>query len=198
MIRKFREKKVKDLMSNDSSFDRKNKLNRSTKRVQKKILDSIENEGVTIEFLDGLKLPVFKYKTQVTIHGMFPKLEENYSFGYKSLVQNKNKSIGVRWSAIDEGKRQRIARAFKDTNIRYQRSSTKNLFYVIEDFTEENFEEKLKEMKELYKKFDNKLFYGKKSMYIMKSFFGTHIYIDVDIKGIYEHNVQKLIDKVLS
>jgi hypothetical protein len=73
--------------------------------------DTIEN-GVTLEALEALNVPVLRYATQVTIHGKLPEFSE-YARpgGYKSIVRNGNGSIGVRYCAIDAEKKALMVRA---------------------------------------------------------------------------------------
>lgn len=73
--------------------------------------------GVTIERLEGLLVPVYSYATQITIHGLFPDTIPYGVGGYKNLVRNGNGSLGVRWSAVDMGKK----RLLEDVS-RYARS----------------------------------------------------------------------------
>jgi hypothetical protein len=88
-------KDKKELFSKDSGFDTPKKINRSAEIVPKEILEEIEN-GITYETLNSINLPVFKYKTQITIHGLFDQLTKNYIGSYKSIFQNANKSIGIK------------------------------------------------------------------------------------------------------
>jgi hypothetical protein len=97
-------KDKKKIFSSDSGFDTPKKINRSEKIVDKEILDDIEN-GITLETLNELDLPIFKYTTQITIHGLFDKLTQQRIGGYKWIFQNKNKSIGIKWNAIDYEKK---------------------------------------------------------------------------------------------
>ena len=94
--------------------DTRHKINLTDKRVPEAILREIEN-GCTIETLERIAadFPICKYRTQITIHGVFPSLKTNYIGSYKNLVQNKNKSIGVKWTAIDHMKRAEIFRLAK-------------------------------------------------------------------------------------
>jgi hypothetical protein len=102
---------IEQIFIKESNFDSKSILNKLDKNIDKSILEQIES-GVTLEFLNQLSnkgIPVLKYKTQITIHGLFPELTNNYFLGYKNIFQNKNKSIGVKYNAIDENKRGLIA-----------------------------------------------------------------------------------------
>lgn len=69
--------------------------------------DQIE-AGISIEALESINVPVFAYGTQVTIHGKLPDLGNERVCGYKSLFQNGNGSIGVKYLAIDGAKKQTI------------------------------------------------------------------------------------------
>ena len=82
-----------DLFSEDSEFDKKNILNRAPNSiVSPKVLEEIEN-GITIEQLNKLNLPVFRHLTQITIHGKLNELQNQRIGGYKDLFQNKTQSI---------------------------------------------------------------------------------------------------------
>lgn len=75
-------------------------------------LDEIQR-GVTIERLESLNVPVYQYATQITIHGRFHHIDTEYLRvnGYKSVIANQNKSIGVRYIAIDAEKKSIIQKA---------------------------------------------------------------------------------------
>ena len=70
-------------------YDSKNITNKGTNNTKKDALNEIETKGVTLEFLNELKAPVFKYRTQITIHGLFPELTNNYLGGYKTCFKIK-------------------------------------------------------------------------------------------------------------
>lgn len=65
----------------------------------------IENllDGITVENLDTINVPVLRYGTQITIHGVFPDKSKDYLS--KGLIFNGNKSLGVRYSSIDLNKK---------------------------------------------------------------------------------------------
>ena len=92
--------------------DTKHRANLVDKKVSEDILRKIE-DGCSIETLEELlagQFPICKYKTQITIHGLFPHLATERVGRYKNLVRNKNQSVGVRWTAIDHKKRADIFR----------------------------------------------------------------------------------------
>ena len=65
----------------------------------------IENEGVTLERLESIGVPVFRYSTQITIHGTLPDYTGGAVLGYKSITPNGNGTLGVKFCAIDAGKK---------------------------------------------------------------------------------------------
>ena len=73
-------------------------------------LEEIEKQGVTIERLLGLEVPVFTYGGQVTIHGKFNDDigKDLRVAGYKSVFKNGNGSLGVRYVAVDGEKKRKL------------------------------------------------------------------------------------------
>lgn len=72
--------------------------------------DELE-KGVSLERLESLNVPVLRYTGQVTIHGKLPSFNPGARpGGYKAIFQNGNGSIGVRYAAIDAGKKEILAR----------------------------------------------------------------------------------------
>lgn len=180
------------LFSKDSGFDTPKKLNRSDEIVPRKILDEIE-KGITLERLDSLNLPIFKYKTQITIHGMFDKLTTQRIGGYKLLFQNKNKSIGVKWNAIDFEKKREIYSVMK--HFGYSITYNSNEFYATKNakYDKENY----KKLKKEYDKIDDSLFIGSKNIFVGEiAFLGKYLILQVNINAIPAENVWKLITNV--
>lgn len=103
--------KPETLFSKDVLFDTPKKLNRSEEKVSMDIIDEIEKGGVSVERLESLGLPVYKYKTQITIHGDFEGITKSRVGvgGYKNLLLNQNNSLGVKYNAIDANKKKIIA-----------------------------------------------------------------------------------------
>lgn len=63
-------------------------------------------KGVTIEALESLNVPVYRYGTQVTIHGILPDIAAGaMPAGYKSVLKNGNGTVGVRYVGIDGTKK---------------------------------------------------------------------------------------------
>lgn len=185
---------VEELLSSTSTTDKKNKLNRFNKHINKDVLDQIER-GITSEELDEMVhkgVPIFKYQTQITIHGLFPLLENNYVYGYKNIFQNKNKSIGVKYNAIDEEKRQRIAKRLKPLGILYNRNSTSTMFQKIMDLTEES----LKHIKEVFENVDTRLFIGTKRAWVGDVWGRKFVVLDIVINGIYENDIEVFLQSI--
>lgn len=69
-------------------------------------------QGVTLEQLQALPVPVLAYQTQITIHGQFPEVSPLCN-GYKLLTRNANGTLGVRYAGIDAGKKKILVRAMR-------------------------------------------------------------------------------------
>lgn len=96
---------------NSERIDTRKQLNRSTILIPEEVLKSLDS-GLSSEQLEQLNVPVFKYKTQITVHGHFTPPTgttiKEYVNGYKSLILNDNGSLGVKYKAIDAGKKELI------------------------------------------------------------------------------------------
>lgn len=184
-----------------SNYDSKNITNKGTQVIPQTALDKIETEGATLEFLQELKAPIFKYKTQITIHGLFPELKNNYLGGYKSIFQNKNLSIGVKWNAVDYSKKKEIygtiTRYCKGWNT--QRNSTDFYIYKTSKYftNKEEYKLLLETTKADLKHIDNKLFFGNCGVYLSQSLYGGYFLVTyVNIGGILQDNVTKCIENI--
>ena len=65
------------LFEKNGITDNKHILNTSEITVDESVLNEIEKGGVTLERLNELNksgLDIYKYQTQITIHGLFPEL----------------------------------------------------------------------------------------------------------------------------
>ena len=71
----------------------------------------IEN-GVSLERLDQIGVPVYRYATQLTIHGKLPDFDvDARPAGFKSVFRNSNGTVGVRYVAIDAKKKELLVEA---------------------------------------------------------------------------------------
>ena len=193
-------KKTEKLFSRASQFDAKNITNKSNVILDKSIFDTIEN-GISIETLDKLQnehnLKVFKYRTQITIHGLFPDTTGFYVGGYSSIFQNKNKSIGVKWRAIDSEKRDFLQAKLGFVGFSRIGDSQKDFFAIQKSVNESNFKQIRDELKKIYDKIDESLFYGSKDLYLATSQYGTkYVCLDLNINAIYTEKMQLLLDSL--
>ena len=189
-------KTIETIFTNETKFDHKNILNRLNKPIDQNILNQIES-GITIEQIDILtsqNIPIFKYKTQITIHGIFSELQNNYSFGYKNIFQNKNKSIGIKYNAIDEEKRQRIAKRLQILGFHYHRNSQETCFDKMDHIILENFDSLKTSYLELKNKIDTTLFFGYCNIFIGESFGCKYLCFVLFINAIYENNIELLLN----
>ena len=113
------------------NFATPKKLNRSNKQLSPNEVEAIEAGDLTSNFITELskKLPVFTYKTCVTIHGNLPDIQRQYVGGYKNLIQNKNGSLEVRYSAIDNKLKKQIARYIAPYGWNKKEDSTRGIYF---------------------------------------------------------------------
>lgn len=184
-----------------SNFDSKNITNKGTQVIPQTALDKIEREGATLEFLQELKAPVFKYRTQITIHGIFAELKNNYLGGYKSIFQNKNLSIGVKWNAVDYSKKKVIYETIKRYCKNWTISKNSNEYFIYKTsktfYNKEEYKTLLESTKADLQHIDNKLFFGNCGVYLSKHLYGGYFLVTyVNIGGILQDNVNKCIENI--
>ncbi len=199
-----------------TNYDKKHKMNLAPdKKIPESIVEGLRKEGLTIEKIDALAKdghPVCKYKTQVTIHGICPPLKSNRSAGgYVTLVVNDNKSLGVKWRAIDEKKKYDIVRILGWFGYRYKEDSQN---FVItrsipalrnpkdqhSNMSHEEEEAKYKELQATFQKLiDNNLFFGeiKIGKPTHSLFISNYFHVVINIDGIYEKNIKPFIETIL-
>lgn len=198
-------KQIEKFFSLETPCDKKHRANTCNNPVPHEYLSAIEN-GCSIEKLEEMmckKFDVFKYTTQITIHGVFPTLTNNRVGSYVNLVQNKNKSIGVKYTAIDHDKKERLFDML--TNVSdwhsYENSSryciykSKQLPMDFENHREEILET-VKRYNAIADSIDRSLFFGSVSCYILKGVYFPYIVLDVNINCFYEKNFSKLFENI--
>lgn len=182
------------------NFDFKNITNKSEKTISRETLEAIEAGGVTIETLENLGVPIFKYKTQITIHGLFPALQNNYIGGYKNLFQNKNLSIGVKWQAVDYNKKtaiyNTIRKYLKGWHIVHNSSE-----YFIYKQTEiikskEHYLQLLEVCKSDAARINKSLFYGNSGVFLSGNFFGQFLVTYINLGAVKTENVNAVIENI--
>jgi len=193
-------KTTETLFSKSSGFDAKNITNKSNVQVPENVLKSIEN-GVSIETLDKLQkehsLKIFKYRTQITIHGIFPEVSGFYVGGYYSIFQNKNKSIGVKLNAVDSEKRDFLQSRLKFVGFSRSIDSSRDFFTIQTVVDENNIKEVVATLKAMYDRIDETSFFGTKDLYLATSPYGRkYACLDLNINAIYQEKMQVLLDSV--
>jgi len=193
------EDKIKDvtelLSERDNSFDSKNITNKSLGRVNANLVSEIESSGVTSEMLQSYPFPIFKYRTQITLHGQFESEKDCFiSGGYKNLIINKNKSLGVRYSAIDINKKKLIGAVLRLENSPFYLHLDSQGCYIVHylELTEQN----LILMKDLFTKLP-KNYVGFSQLYVSRSFFGAFIVIRVWLNAIFESEIYSFCSGLL-
>lgn len=194
-------KKIEKFFDIKTPCDKKHKLNTCNKKVPQDYLDKIE-DGCSLEQLDEMlsnKFDIFKYGTQITIHGIFSELSVRRIGGYVNIVQNKNKSIGVRYTAIDRYKKERLFSLLRDVaGWHIEDRSNSFLVYKMKALPN-NKEEALKivdEFKQEADKINKDLFIGNVSCYTFE-FYGRYcICLEVNICCFYEENFNALFENL--
>lgn len=184
-----------------SNYDSKNITNKGNKVIPQTALDKIESEGVTLEFLQGLNMPVYKYRTQITIHGLFPELQHNYLGGYKNLFQNKNLSIGVKWQVVDYLKKDRIYKAVTGYLENWTRRHNSTDFFIYKTsktFTDkETYKTLLEAAKADISHINKSLFFGNCGVYLSQTLWGGYFLVSyINIGAILEKNVIPCIENI--
>lgn len=198
-------KQLEKFFSIETEYDKKHKLNTCNKKVPQEYLTSIE-KGCSIEQLEEMmqkKFDVFKYKTQITIHGIFPELSTNRVGWYVNLTQNKNKSVGVRYTAIDHAKKEKLFSLLsKITDWKVQENSSQYYICKMQVLPTDwkNNRDKVLEIVHKYeveaKKIDRSLFIGNVSCYIAQGLFYSYMCLDVNICCFYEKNFSELFENL--
>lgn len=154
----------------EGECDKKNRLLRSDAHLTELEAARIDSGELSLEDLDALvarKAKIFRYQTQITVHAQFPREVGGRVNGYAFLTNNKNGSVGVRYGAIDEAKRQRLARFLKYEGFRYEKNSTKHEFCLWKSFR--NKDEAVGYLAEIKSLYDyealRKLVYGQINIY---------------------------------
>lgn len=193
-------KKVETIFESTTGYDSKNITNKSNIIVDNSILEKIE-KGITSETLETIinqGIKVFKYRTQITIHGLFDELTNNRIYGYANIFQNKNKSIGIKYNAIDEEKRIRIKNSLKYAGFKYTRNSTECYFSIVKQIDQTNYTEILNNLLEIKSKIDTSLFTGHVNIYKASGFGIFYLILELTINIISESNIDKFINNIIT
>lgn len=189
---------LENLFSSESNWDNKHINNVCNNPVSEAMLDQIE-KGCSLESIEQLVedgFPVFKYRTQLTIHGIFPKVTTNRIGQYKNLIQNKNKSIGVRWSAVDNSKRNKLMhRLCAISDFRYYENSSEHLFYISKRLGDDIEQNKAiaMELVNRAKSIDTSLFYGDVNVVRLKSWISEYIELRVNLRAFHCQQYNEIV-----
>jgi hypothetical protein len=191
------QKHVKSIMQSDAGhFETPKKLNRSEKEVPADVVQEIEEGAFTSEALEKLasKLPVFRYKTCVTVHGVWPEITRQYIGNYKNVTPNNCGSLAIKYSAIDAGKRRHIADQLQRAGaaMRYSESSTANKFTRPARVTRETYAETRATLSAHMQRVLSVPFLGKAEVNLYSIFGYYMLALEVSINCIAAENVQAI------
>ena len=191
--------KITEMITERGNYDTRKVINRSGKEIPQAVLDSIETDGISSEQLNELGVPVFKYKTQVTVHGRFPELAGDGRVGhYKCLIRNQNESVGVRYNAVDHAKKQRIYNALHFVGWPVHKSSTEwSARKISACGTRADLNAAIEGFKAEKEKIDTSLFFGDVSVAVFQHLFlGVFAGITINIGAVYAPNVDAVIANI--
>ncbi len=196
-------KQIENFFDFETNYAKKHKLNTCNKKVPQEFLDKIE-QGCSIENLEEMmmeRFDVFKYRTQITIHGIFPELSTRCIGGYVNLTQNKNKSVGVRYNAIDYEKKKRLFSMLKTLGIWYaERNSQNYIIFKMQRIDTRNKEQiitAVHKYEEEAKTIDRKLFVGNVYCNLQEDLWGRiYVVLTVNICCFYEANFKSLFENL--
>ena len=193
-------KDIVTILENQGQIDKKHKLNTCPNQIIKdEILNELEDKGATLERLDELnkKIDIFRYRGQITIHGIFSELLNNRIGSYKNIFQNKNKSIGVKWDAIDHEKK-----CFIYSQLEYFGFFTihnSKDFAAVKSyrcFDKDEYNKRLSELKVIEQRINKSLFFGYCGIYTYKDWGAVYLQLVVSINAIYQKNVNELLSQI--
>lgn len=108
------------------------KLNRSATQVPEQYIDMIEQGEITSTQLMELAniVPIYRYKTCLTIHGHLGEINRQRIGGYKNIHQNANGSLEIRYNAIDYKLKKQLAKL-----CQFRTNINSNTFDIINDYS---------------------------------------------------------------
>lgn len=179
-------KNLETITSNQfGQYETRKNLNLSGKTIPAHIIESLENGEFTFEMIESLKkdFPILRYKTCITVHGIFNLESLPRICGYKNVIQNKNKSVEIRYNAIDFDKKNLIAKNLyiAQSGFRFQVDSNGAYFQKANRIESKSDFLKTQllydELQERLKKID---FYGKVNVWRGADFLGN-VFLVLDV-----------------
>ena len=191
---------VDNIFLKNGKSDNKHILNTCSKVIEQSFLDKIEKQGITSEQIIEMTnkgIDIYKYQTQITIHGIFPELINNYLYSYKYLFQNKNKSIGIKYNAIDIEKKLKIAKYSSISGwAKYHNSSEFSIFKQKRIDNNEQYQSVLIEYNDIANRINKDLFFGRIYIYTGNAFGSIYLVINIELNAILDMNMNALIEQI--
>lgn len=193
---------LEETLESSCNFETRKVLNRSSVKIPVDFISSIELNGLESETLETVKIPVYKYKTQVTLHGVFNDISNDRIGGYKNIVLNGNKTLGIRYNAIDYEKKIELFNALRvngnyKTWVTHRNSTEFNASVSLVARSKEEITEKTRELLELQKRIDSSLFVGTKNIYrYFHPALGYMVELVLNVGTIRKENVGKLFTSI--
>lgn len=196
-------KKIEELLKLDTraKFHTPKKLNRSSKLITAETVEQLEDGIFTSEMIDQLagEYPVYRYRTCITVHGIWPEVSRTRIGGYKNVHQNQNGSVEIYYSAIDKEKINRIREGLQGTGTAwtYSESSTGRNFHIMKAITKETLQSIREELEPLGKELAEMNIYGFINLYVARTPWGqAYLVLSLHPLAIPETEVSKLILKL--
>lgn len=191
MLNRNKSEKLCSFFAMPKDFLAKRKLNTAPNQKPNIFLSGIEQDGISLEQLDILNVPVYRYATQITIHGVWPETN-GHCLGYKQIIKNQNNSIGIRYNAIDGQKKKHLLDLCRYSKFNSWHNSTENSFSL--SFKSIHKMRALKVFKHL-KQYET-LFVGGVTAFYDQYLTGRY-YIVIDLNAIPESNMKVFEKKIL-
>ena len=129
MLNRKKNEKLCSFFAAPNDYLARRRTNTAPNKTPNIDISDIETNGISLEKLDILTVPVYRYQTQITIHGIWPDTI-GYCLGYKHLTKNANGSVGIRYGAIDGIKKKHLRSLCQYSRFSAGHTSTDNYFYM--------------------------------------------------------------------
>lgn len=181
-------------------YDTPKKINRSDTIIPQSVIKSIENSDVTSELINQVaqSIPIYHYKTCLTIHGSFGKFDIPRIAGYKNIIQNQNGSIEILYSAIDIKKKLSIARLMKGTDWRFWRDSRGDAFQIFIPITKDNYQGIVNDLQTKVEAIKKCSFWGNAGLYkVNHPYLGLGLHLHLSLRAIFGSDITDLSCRLL-
>lgn len=189
------------LKTTTQGFDTRKVLNRSTGTIPGDVIENLEDGIFTTEMIDQLakELPVFRYQTCITIHGAWERVTTRRIGGYANVIQNKNGSVEVRYSAIDNEKCKKANEMFRAAGKGYRINTTSSdrTLEFSKSVNKENYQSVLAMYKEVVDRISKVDFYGGVQIYTAAAWGVTYLVLEITPLAIPEKSVNDFVLAVL-